>query len=211
MSQDIQRQGQDDINNIIELAMKSAEYNLHDLSNKQLRTLHRFYRLKNHGFGKYAIIKQLTPIKNRLIRIKVLEDSGYEEDCPVCLLKINPNEFTITKCAHIFCQECMIRHVIIGRNENCPLCRKPVTSSDITELPITDETFEAMGVLRINQSILDTGLIILEHMRFQQYITDPEMIRFIRTFQERQSPNARFSLIMRIALVIFGIYLLVKI
>jgi len=211
MSQDIQREGLEDINNIIEVAMKSAEYNLYDLSNKQLRNLHKFYHLKNRGFSKYAIIKQLTPIKQRLLRVKVLEDSGYEEDCPVCFMRLKSNTFTITDCCHIFCQECMIRHVVVNHNEFCPLCRSPVCAEDIAVLPIADELLEEMGVLRINQTLLDTGLIMLEHTRFQQYITDTEMIRFIRRFQERQQTNTKIGLFIKLLLVIFGIYLLVKV
>jgi hypothetical protein len=211
MSQDIQHNGVEELEHIIDRTMKSTEFELHNLSNKQLRKLHKFYHLKNRGFSKYAIIKQLTPIKKRLIRIKILEDSDYEEDCPVCFMRLKSNTFTITDCAHIFCQECMIRHVIVGKNEFCPLCREPVYAEDIAVLPISDEILESMGVLRINQPILDTGLILLEHMRFQQYITDPEMIRFIRRTQERQNSHTKIGLFIKLVLVIFGIYLLVKV
>jgi hypothetical protein len=122
-----------DIRRLIDGSMKVTDFNLYDLSKKQLLKLHKFYHLKFRGFSKCAIITQLLPIKQRCLRIKMLEDrvkvladNEYKEDCPMCFMKLEPNTFSITWCGCLSCMECMVCHVIDERNEFCAICKEPV-------------------------------------------------------------------------------------
>ena len=50
-------------------------------------------------------------------------------ECPICLQKKNNN--VITECNHTFCDECLVRHLII--QPKCPLCRKICNYQYITK------------------------------------------------------------------------------
>ena len=71
----------------------------------------------------------------RLINdLLVTLSSGVDEECSVCLDSLV--EPVITRCAHVFCQQC-IMDVIASENfaPNCPLCRAPVNENDLIKVP----------------------------------------------------------------------------
>ncbi|KAL4587352.1 hypothetical protein LXL04_000221 [Taraxacum kok-saghyz] len=63
--------------------------------------------------------------------VLLLQDSE-DLDCPICLSP--PSELIITSCAHIFCKTCIIRTLNHSR-ALCPLCRNPLTDSDLFSPP----------------------------------------------------------------------------
>ena len=71
----------------------------------------------------------------RLINdLLVTLSSGVDEECSVCLDSLV--EPVITRCAHVFCQQC-IMDVITSETSapNCPLCRAPVNENDLIKVP----------------------------------------------------------------------------
>ncbi|KAG7669835.1 hypothetical protein Ndes2437B_g06024 [Nannochloris sp. 'desiccata'] len=67
---------------------------------------------------------------------------GLDNECPVCLCDIaHP---CITLCRHIFCKRC-IDTVISKDKANCPLCRRPISHSELVELPPEPEPVEDAG------------------------------------------------------------------
>ncbi|KAI6694509.1 hypothetical protein NL676_022219 [Syzygium grande] len=63
--------------------------------------------------------------------VAVLQD-GEDIDCPIC---ISPcTNLIITRCAHIYCQGCIIR-TLQNPNRQCPLCRSPLAESDLFSAP----------------------------------------------------------------------------
>ena len=175
-----------DINEIIKSVFENDEKQIHELSQKQLLELHKYFQIQIKGRSKYLLIKQLMPIKLRYQRIRQVEESNFTEECPICYDAVKPNEYIVTRCCHLFCQKCIVLHMVIGKNKFCPYCRTKCKINDIITLPITNEELEKMGILKITPDILDSGIIILEHFRYQQYITDPNIISEIRNYQERQ-------------------------
>ncbi|KAK1278761.1 hypothetical protein QJS04_geneDACA003609 [Acorus gramineus] len=63
--------------------------------------------------------------------VSMLED-GDDFDCPVCLCP--PTKTVITCCAHIFCQACILR-TLKQLNPRCPICRRPLSQSDLFTAP----------------------------------------------------------------------------
>ncbi|KAD3336225.1 hypothetical protein R6Q59_028546 [Mikania micrantha] len=63
--------------------------------------------------------------------VLLLQDSE-DLDCPICLSP--PSKMIITSCAHIFCENCIIR-AIKNSISVCPLCRHRVTESDLFSPP----------------------------------------------------------------------------
>lgn len=63
--------------------------------------------------------------------LSILQD-GDDFDCPVCLSP--PTEAIITCCAHIFCRSCILK-ILQHSNPCCPLCRHPLSNSDLFSAP----------------------------------------------------------------------------
>ncbi|KAM5574492.1 putative SWI/SNF-related matrix-associated actin-dependent regulator of chromatin subfamily A member 3-like 1 [Rosa sericea] len=65
--------------------------------------------------------------------VEVLQD-GEDFDCPICIAP--PTDVVITCCAHIFCQACILK-TLQRTKPCCPLCRRPLSQSDLFSAPQT--------------------------------------------------------------------------
>lgn len=65
--------------------------------------------------------------------VEVLQD-GEDFDCPICISP--PTDVVITCCAHIFCQACIVK-TLQRTKPCCPLCRRPLSQSDLFSAPQT--------------------------------------------------------------------------
>ncbi|XP_024171059.1 LOW QUALITY PROTEIN: putative SWI/SNF-related matrix-associated actin-dependent regulator of chromatin subfamily A member 3-like 1 [Rosa chinensis] len=65
--------------------------------------------------------------------VEVLQD-GEDFDCPICISP--PTDVVITCCAHIFCQACILK-TLQRTKPCCPLCRRPLSQSDLFSAPQT--------------------------------------------------------------------------
>ncbi|CAK7340285.1 unnamed protein product [Dovyalis caffra] len=63
--------------------------------------------------------------------VAVLQD-GEDFDCPICIFP--PTETVITRCAHIFCRPCILK-TLQRTKQCCPLCRRPLSVSDLFSAP----------------------------------------------------------------------------
>lgn len=64
---------------------------------------------------------------------------GEDFECPICLS--SPMEIVITRCAHIFCRDCILRS--LETRSGCPLCRRKLLESDLFSPPPQPETNSA--------------------------------------------------------------------
>ncbi|XP_038976199.1 LOW QUALITY PROTEIN: putative SWI/SNF-related matrix-associated actin-dependent regulator of chromatin subfamily A member 3-like 1 [Phoenix dactylifera] len=72
-----------------------------------------------------------------LKKLASLVEDGDDFDCPVCLSP--PIKAVITCCAHIFCQACILR-TLKHLNACCPICRHPLSKSDLFLAPSTESS-----------------------------------------------------------------------
>lgn len=63
--------------------------------------------------------------------LEVLQD-GEDFDCPICISP--PTDLVITCCAHIFCRSCIVKTLKHSKS-CCPLCRRPLSQSDLFSAP----------------------------------------------------------------------------
>ncbi|KAF3442164.1 hypothetical protein FNV43_RR16080 [Rhamnella rubrinervis] len=63
--------------------------------------------------------------------VEVLQDSE-DFDCPICISP--PTDIVITRCAHIFCQACILK-TLQRTKPCCPLCRRTLTKTDLFSAP----------------------------------------------------------------------------
>ncbi|KAK4481770.1 hypothetical protein RD792_012681 [Penstemon davidsonii] len=63
--------------------------------------------------------------------LSVLQD-GEDFDCPICISP--PTDVVITSCAHIFCRSCILK-TIKKTKPCCPMCRHPLSESDLFRSP----------------------------------------------------------------------------
>ncbi|QCD97072.1 DNA repair protein RAD16 [Vigna unguiculata] len=69
-------------------------------------------------------------------------EEGEDFECPICLSP--PTDIVITRCAHIFCRQCILRSLEKKNSGDCPLCRRKLSSeSDIFSPPPKPETDSA--------------------------------------------------------------------
>jgi len=52
-------------------------------------------------------------------------------------------EIVITRCAHIFCRDCIMRSLEKKKSIGCPLCRRQLSESDLFSPPLQPETNSA--------------------------------------------------------------------
>ncbi|KAK7378026.1 hypothetical protein VNO80_03462 [Phaseolus coccineus] len=64
---------------------------------------------------------------------------GEDFECPICLS--SPMDIVITRCAHIFCRDCILRS--LETRSRCPLCRRQLSESDLFSPPPQPETNSA--------------------------------------------------------------------
>ncbi|KAK9987100.1 hypothetical protein SO802_032051 [Lithocarpus litseifolius] len=73
--------------------------------------------------------------------VEVLQEAE-DFDCPICMSP--PTNIVITRCAHIFCQACILK--TLQRKTCCPLCRRPVQQSDLFTAPPENSDADDAGV-----------------------------------------------------------------
>ncbi|CAM9858108.1 unnamed protein product [Ectocarpus sp. 6 AP-2014] len=78
--------------------------------------------------------------------------AGEPVSCPICMCSVvRP---TVTKCAHLFCRECISRELqrtpALGMIQlpqaKCPICRRTMKGSEMMELQTLSEVEEAMAI-----------------------------------------------------------------
>ncbi|CAL9760025.1 unnamed protein product [Musa acuminata subsp. burmannicoides] len=74
-----------------------------------------------------------------LKKLASLVEDGDDFDCPVCLSP--PLKTVITCCAHIFCQACILK-TLKHLNASCPICRHPLSKTDLFVVPPTKSTID---------------------------------------------------------------------
>ncbi|GAV79907.1 SNF2_N domain-containing protein/Helicase_C domain-containing protein/HIRAN domain-containing protein/zf-C3HC4_2 domain-containing protein, partial [Cephalotus follicularis] len=91
--------------------------------------------------------------------VAVLQD-GEDFDCPICISP--PTDIVITCCAHIFCRDCIIK-TLHSSKSCCPLCRRPLTQSDLFTAPpeSLDTENTNMSSLRNTRSSKVSALLTL--------------------------------------------------
>ncbi|MBA0572805.1 hypothetical protein Golob_000113 [Gossypium lobatum] len=67
-----------------------------------------------------------------LKKMVVMLQDGEDFDCPICISP--PVDVVITRCAHIFCRSCILKTLQRTR-PCCPLCRQPLSQSDLFSAP----------------------------------------------------------------------------
>lgn len=67
----------------------------------------------------------------RCTKFIVMSDSNVNVDneCPICMDKLEETNISVTKCGHSFCLQCIIKHSKSGDNR-CPLCRANITEDE---------------------------------------------------------------------------------
>ncbi|KAL8460066.1 hypothetical protein ACS0TY_031833 [Phlomoides rotata] len=78
---------------------------------------------------------QIEDVENNptlLEKLLSLLQDGEDFDCPICISP--PADIIITCCAHIFCESCILK-TIKRTKPCCPMCRHPLSESDIFRAP----------------------------------------------------------------------------
>lgn len=189
--------------------METKNISLNEARFRDLKWLNEHY-----GFSKTSkkkeLIKNLIPLRNKLCKLRDISDNNYEEECPICLCKISQTNLFITECAHVFCNNCIVVHIIMS-NEFCPMCRSTCTFDDVArhyDDKYVHDLLERNGIMRITQAILDTGLVSLENMNYSirnRFIWDPQLIMRIR--QHKSNQNTIVVIVTIVFIIQFLIYI----
>ncbi|CAK9143667.1 unnamed protein product [Ilex paraguariensis] len=112
-------------------------------------------------------LRSLLPSKNiedvsnnpELLRkmVSLLQD-GEDFDCPICIS--TPNDIVITRCAHLFCRSCILK-TLKRTAPCCPLCRRPLSESDLFSSPPESSDTANTGVAYSSTSSKVSALLKL--------------------------------------------------
>lgn len=80
--------------------------------------------------------------------VSVLQD-GEDFDCPICISP--PTDTVITLCAHIFCRGCILK-TLKRAKPCCPLCRHPLSQTDLFSAPPEYSENESTGTSKASTS-----------------------------------------------------------
>ena len=81
-----------------------------------------------------------------------------DNDCPICMDKLQVTNISVTKCGHSFCLQCIIKHSKSGDNR-CPLCRANITHDD-SPVPMNNHDHDELHY-RLMDSALRRRLIYI--------------------------------------------------
>ena len=76
------------------------------------------------------------------IKITDPDDETIQNECPICLKNYSIDVCFTTNCNHIYCTECLKKHMTTTTNANhckCPLCRTEITSLESKQKNPPDE------------------------------------------------------------------------
>ncbi|KAL6272440.1 hypothetical protein ACE6H2_023132 [Prunus campanulata] len=117
--------------------------------------------------------------------LEVLQD-GEDLDCPICIDP--PIDVVITCCAHIFCRACILKSFVRTKRRSCPLCRGPVSESELYSAPQTPSESDNMVSSKTTLSSKGSSLLkLLVASRDQNALTKsvvfsqfPKMLIYIQ-------------------------------
>ncbi|XP_040283968.1 helicase-like transcription factor [Bufo bufo] len=109
----------------------------------RLRQLCCHPHLVSSSSSSASLAAKTTPeeLREKLInKIKLVLNSGSDEECAICLDSLNIP--IITRCAHVFCKPCICQVIHSEKpNAKCPLCRSEIHLEHLLECP--EEEFDS--------------------------------------------------------------------
>ena len=117
---------------------------------------HQKNHSKNQCWMRYVLLNTDTwkkdncgsPLQIDLCNVIKSPQNKDKGNCPICFEEIKATNCATTACGHNFCLSCIIK---AGRNNNdCPLCRQPVTDADLVSRRLRFEDLPPLPVNRIN-------------------------------------------------------------
>jgi hypothetical protein len=89
-----------------------------------------------------------SPLQIDLCNVIKSPQNKDKGNCPICFDRIKDTNCATTACGHNFCLSCIIK---AGRNNNdCPLCRQPVTDTDIVARRLIFDNIPPLPIDRID-------------------------------------------------------------
>jgi len=72
-----------------------------------------------------------------------------EEECPICLNKINKKLYVTTSCNHLFCGSCINTQIESAKLIRCSLCRQDITHLDFHEKDNMHQVMKTLAFKKI--------------------------------------------------------------
>ena len=119
------------------------------------------------------------------------------QECPVCYDCIKSNNYIVTKCNHIFCNDCLFN--ALSKNSCCPMCRqeiftfknkiKDLTQDDVNSLEIDLDDFKNQVSFKLINELKKSLIQILE----ENNIVSSEMKNNIKNFLNNNEINKKLN------------------
>lgn len=90
--------------------------------------------------------RQTERIRNIGVFVRNEINTEGHNECPVCYNEFESATLVKTNCNHLYCKECIVRHVstFVTREcaPTCPFCREPITYVSLTNAQMVGEVIE---------------------------------------------------------------------
>ncbi|GFP92880.1 putative swi/snf-related matrix-associated actin-dependent regulator of chromatin subfamily a member 3-like 1 [Phtheirospermum japonicum] len=123
------------------VTLREEERRVYDQMEEEARNIVKVY------ISNESVVRNYSTVLSILVRLRqicidlalcpadlraLLPQNGEDFDCPICISP--PTDIVITCCAHIFCESCIIK-TLKRTKPNCPMCRHPLSESDLFKAP----------------------------------------------------------------------------
>lgn len=130
-----------------------------------------------------SIKRSINYYKNLETKLK----SKEELNCPICYLPMDETvQIVMTKCGHLFCQECILQFRNITKNDKCPTCRVHLKKEDIYVVLKQNEN-ENADHAKLRDSVGSKMASII--LKIKNILSDPE--NYIIIFSEWENILSR--------------------
>lgn len=100
------------------------------------------------------VAKKTWIVQPMMLCLETAEELVESVDCPICLDSFTKIQTITTNCNHVFCRDCLCKHLdnaCLLNNPACPMCRGKITTLEIKDIDFYEPLYNKYGVQSIVQ------------------------------------------------------------
>lgn len=120
-------------------------------------------------------------VQPMMLCLETSDELAVEVDCPICLDAIKQIQTLTTNCQHVFCKDCLCKHLDntrVDASPACPMCRTTIKTVEIKDIDFYDELYDkyTMGQEHVSEPSLNPSL--QDHLIQDPLMQDPASVSF---------------------------------
>jgi len=99
-------------------------------------------------------------VQPMMLCLETASELAVEVDCPICFDAVKQIQTLTTNCNHVFCKDCLCKHLDntrVDASPACPMCRTTIKTVEIKDIDFYDELYDKYTMREVGH-VLDTSL-----------------------------------------------------